>query len=49
MGGLVLGIRIMPGANAASAAVEPKNPRKLGLVISEKARWRPCGGWFNFP
>jgi FtsP/CotA-like multicopper oxidase with cupredoxin domain len=35
MGGLVLGITVLPASNAVPAIIDAKNPRKLQLVISD--------------
>lgn len=35
MGGLVLGIIVVPGSSAEPAPIEAKNPRKLQLVVSD--------------
>lgn len=35
MGGLVLGITVVPASTGAPAVIDPQNPRKLQLVISD--------------
>lgn len=41
MGGLVLGIIVVPGSSAEPAPIEAKNPRKLQLVVSDNPAKTP--------